>query len=103
AQVEVDVELVARERHALGRARPDRREAHVLERQLRGAVARAETPAVAHEAVLRIERGLVEPLALAFRRAPDDQLDTPVVARRPADVLDGGLEPDEIQMLHRAK
>ena len=89
AEIEVDVELVARERPALPIARDQLGEAGVHHRQL-GVVGRraAQVPAVADEPDDGVEVALVEHLAQVDRRATDDQLDRAAVRRGRADVLE---------------
>src|SRR5205807_135416 len=66
AQVEVDVELVARERPAVALARDQRGRAGVHERELRSRVRRssAAAPRVSDESARGIELALVHDLAL---------------------------------------
>ena len=83
AEIEVDVELVARERPAVPASGDHRGCARVHQRQLRVRVRRAVRhrlaaagePRVPDEADLEIERALVEHLALVLGGSADDQLD----------------------------
>ena len=83
ADVQVDVELVARERPALAAAGDRLRRPRVHQRQLREgigcpvgpAAAPAASPDVSDEALVEIQHSLVEHLALVRGGAPDDQLD----------------------------
>ena len=80
SQVEVDVQLVAGERPALAIAvgdEVDHPDVHQRDLGPRGRV-RAPRMPVSDEAGV-VEHALVEHLALAFRRSPDDELDRPDV------------------------
>jgi DNA-binding transcriptional MerR regulator len=93
AEVEVDEELVAGERPPLPVARDGRDRACVHQRQLHvgvrgavlGAAAPARAPHVADEALVEVEKALVEHLALVLGGPADDQLERPLVGRRLAD------------------
>jgi hypothetical protein len=83
AEVEIDVELVARERPALAAAGDEVGGAGVHQRQLGERVRRAVRPTaraarepdIADEPELEVEHALVEHLALVLGRTADDQLD----------------------------
>ena len=100
-QVEVDVELVARERPALPIAScHEVDDARVHECDLGGSSVvvgtvrsrSSRTPAIPDEAVLEIEYALLEDLALALDRAPYDELDRPYLGRRRENVLETSPE-----------
>ena len=90
AEVEIDVDLVAGERHALRRRRHQQRGARVHHRHLRLGIGRsggpapaaALTPVVADEALLDVDHHLCRDLPLLHCRAHDQQLDRALVARR---------------------
>src|SRR6266508_3582798 len=83
AQVEVDVELISRERPPLALLRPQGDDARAHEGQLHvgmggpvaGPAASAHPPRVADETLVQVERPLVDDLTLAHGRPPHDQLD----------------------------
>ena len=98
AQIEIDVELVTRERPALPVARHERRRPRVHDRDLRlrvrGTPARAAArlPVVADEPVLDVELGLVDDLALVDRRPAHDQLHDTLAPWGRAQVVEPRLE-----------
>jgi len=101
AQVQVEVELVAgqgpavagRAGQQLGDAGVDDVELHVRVRRAVGRpVAAPGTPRVTEQAILQVQRSLVEQLALVHGRPADDELDPTLVGRGAADLLQPGLE-----------
>ena len=85
AQIEIDVELVARERPLLASWGDQRQESHVDERELIDAPPLAECPAITDEALLDIERAHLEHLSLTALRPTHEQRERAALARRPRD------------------
>src|SRR5258708_27789892 len=103
ADVEIHIELVAREGPTLAFARDRSRRAGVHQRQLRlrirasiGCVSASTwTPGIALEAVVKAQPRLSENLALVLCRAPGDQLNRSAVRGRIAYVVEALLEPGQ--------
>src|SRR5438309_8381671 len=108
ADVQVEVELVARLLPAIRRNGEERRGPGVHDGELglrvRRAIGRAAAPAlppgVAHEALCEVERPLGKDLPLVHRRPPHDEVDPAEVMGRLTDVIEAPLEGGGAQVLH---
>jgi hypothetical protein len=100
AEVHVDKELIAAQRHPLGPARDQLGHPRVHHRDLpvrvgrsiRRARAAAEEPVVSVESGVLVQQRLGRQVPLADRRAADDQDEPPAVLRGLADPAEPGLQ-----------
>jgi hypothetical protein len=108
AEIEIDEQLIAREvpaalvlRQQCDHARVHQVQLHLGVRRAVGrALAAADLPAVADQAVGQIELPLLQDFALADLRPPDDHLQHATVCRRPADLRQPSFQFLGGQLLH---